>query len=174
VYDEASRRKARTVAEARGIAAAATVTGVGETTLRRWAAAEGWSVGRHQAPSAVTAGFTPERADEKSQGAQSAVPRPMRDPARELAEDAELARRVFRQQGEAVLDGHGKPTWFRDAAVAWGISQDKVHQYGAPAGGWQRGREFTWAAYFAEQDQRMARLEYLVELAEGREVGGDG
>jgi hypothetical protein len=172
MYDQATRAKAHTIAEARGMAAAATVTGVGISTLKRWAKAEGWRTGRNR--------VTPSQlAAEKQEAAHPPTPRPFRDRATELAEDADLARRVFRQQGEAVLDGHGRPGWFKDAAVAWGIAQDKHHQYGAPVGGWQRGREFDWSTYLADNPARLARLQQMLDMLEERarqqqEGNGDG
>jgi hypothetical protein len=161
MYDQATRAKARTIAEARGMAAAATVTRVGISTLKRWAKAEGWKTGRNRVAPAG-------QAAEKQEAAHPPTPRPFRDHARELAEDADLARQVFRQQGEAVLEGTGRPQWFKDAAVAWGIAQDKRHLYGAPAGGWQRGREFDWQRYFADNDARRARLLAMLDVLEDR------
>jgi hypothetical protein len=172
MYDDATRRKAKTIAEARGIAAASTVTGIGETTLRRWARQDCWHTGRHTPP-AVTPVPSPDAAAEKSNRDRSAVSR-LRDPARELEADAELARRVFRAQGEAVLDGHGRPAWFRDSAVAHGIMQDKRAAYGSPVSRKPGQPGLSPEEQRAAREARILRLIEVCETVEARNGNGDG
>jgi hypothetical protein len=83
---------------------------------------------------------------------------------------------VFRQQGRAVLDGRGRPSWFRDATVAHGIMLDKAAAHGAHrGGGWPASKEFTWAAYFERNDPARARQRIARMMADlERRASGDG
>jgi hypothetical protein len=172
VYDDATRAKARTIAEARGIAAASTVCGIGETTLRRWANADGWRTGHH-APPADTPVPRPVAAAEKGNADHSTVPRP-RDPAWELQADAELARRVFRAQGNAVLDGHGRPQWFKDSAIALGIAVDKYAAHGSPTARNPGQPGLSPEQQRARREARILRLIEICEQVEHRNGNGDG
>jgi hypothetical protein len=173
MYDDATRAKARTIAEARGLSAAATVTGIGISTLKRWATAEGWHTAhsRKNPPPAVTPVLRPVAANEKEEQARSAH---SRDPARELQEDAALAREVFRAQGRAVLDGHGKPVWFKDAAIAHGILQDKRHAYGSPVSRNPGQPGLTPEEQRAAREAHILRLIDVCEQVDARNGHGDG
>jgi hypothetical protein len=179
MHDATIRARARELAEARGITAAATVTGISKATLKRWAKAEGWQLhGKRVTP--VT-GPPPgaERAQEKSDAAHSAHPGSFLDLSRELNRDAALAREVFRAQGQGVLDGTARPQGFRDASVALAVTLDKLHTYGRrdDPGGSHEERLWRVTNYLRDlwpKLEERRRMQLAQEAAERRQGNGHG
>jgi hypothetical protein len=71
--------------------------------LGRWARAEGW---QRPGRAGVARPSTPPQEDD---GGHPAMLLRFRNPARELAEDVDLTRQVFRRQLQALADGTGRP-----------------------------------------------------------------
>jgi hypothetical protein len=127
MHDQDARARARRIAEAQGIAAAARLTGIGTSTLYRWAAEDAWALRRDKALHRDSGSRGAVRDPEKGQASHSPVPA---SPQAMLDRAHDLAAQVYEQTAAAVLDGSGRPAAFRDAAVALAIAMDKRQQYG--------------------------------------------
>jgi hypothetical protein len=179
MYDAGTRAKARTIAEARGISAAATITGVGRTTLKRWARQEGWRTRQRRAaaapdhPATVSDPVAPAPDADVAQGKSEAAPsgREWPEPMQGVAGDADLTRRAFRQQLQDFMEGRGRPGWVRDLAIAHGIMLDKQAKHGGSEP-WRT--LFPPENYPADGAARVARITSLLDVIEARHGTAEG
>ena len=160
------RQQALALAMVDGVKLASDVTQVPERTVREWVRngnSRQAGDADSQAPDQAVSPVAPVGSLPIPEVKGAALPA-TGDPARELARDLALARRVYRLQAERFLDNLATSATYRDASVALGIMEDKASKRGLPG---SRGGDFSWAANRAEAEGNIPLLrQWLAAIQE--------
>ena len=167
------KRQALALALVDGVKLASDVTQVPERTVRSWVAGGN---GRqdddadHQESDQQVSPVAPVSPLPEPEAKRAELLAATGDPARELVRDLHLARRVFRVQAEAFLDGRVSSATYRNASVALGIMEDKANKRGLPGA---RGGEWTWEQNHAQAQASLVRIKAMVAMIAERASAGN-